>query len=88
MAERIFLNDGRILDKTKYPLMVERFAALGLPVNAPLPRPLPLPHLQISPLHVADSLKKYHLQQTGNRLLILAPGAEFGLETLACRLLC
>ena len=33
------LNDLRILDKQRYPLMIERFMALAYPPAAPLPQP-------------------------------------------------
>src|SRR5690606_32881210 len=40
------LNDCRILDKQRYPLMVQRFAALAYPATSALPEPLPRPALQ------------------------------------------
>nr|MDT0251025.1 lipopolysaccharide heptosyltransferase II [Endozoicomonas sp.] len=39
------LNDIRKLDKSQYPLMVERFIALAYPEGAELPKPLPIPAL-------------------------------------------
>ena len=42
------LNDCRVLDKQQYPLMVERFVALGLPTNSDLPDPLLKPALKVS----------------------------------------
>jgi heptosyltransferase-2 len=41
------LNDLRILDKKQYPLMIERFMALGLPFDAELPEEYPFPKLAI-----------------------------------------
>jgi len=71
------LNDCRTLDKAMYPLMVERFAALAYPPGAPLPRPLPLPHLQVDPDRT-DSLR-YRLGLSADKpVLVLCPGAEFG----------
>src|SRR5690606_7297835 len=43
----VLLNDLRILDKQRYPLMIERFMALAYPSGAELPRPYPRPSLQI-----------------------------------------
>lgn len=62
------LNDYRKLDKNKYPLMIERFMALGLDANAALPKDYPMPHLQVS-------LKENH---SSLPILALCPGAEFG----------
>ena len=42
------LNDIRKLDKSKYPLMVERFVALAYPEGTALPEPLPIPALQVN----------------------------------------
>jgi len=74
---RYLLNDVRTLDKTKLPLMIQRFAALGLSAHAKLPEKLPLPALKISAETLAATLKKYTLSPT-KKLLALAPGAEFG----------
>lgn len=73
----LFLNDARSLDKTRLPLMVQRFAALGLAPEAALPESLPWPSLVISPTTLAAALTKYQLTRP-TRLLVLAPGAEFG----------
>ncbi len=71
------LNDIRRLDPERYPLMVERFAALALPPGADLPRPLPWPTLGI------DAGNQQQLRSAlgldGERpLLGICPGAEFG----------
>jgi heptosyltransferase-2 len=71
------LNDIRTLDKEKYPLMIERFAALAYPKNTALPAQLPRPHLAIKDDELAAALKKYQLNVDAH-VLALCPGAEFG----------
>ncbi len=75
---RLLLNDARRLDKQRWPLMFQRFAALGLPPNAALPDPMPKPRLTIDPAKRAAALEKYALSIPEHPLLIIAPGAEFG----------
>jgi len=73
------LNDGRYLDKKRYPLMFQRFVSLGLPANAPLPEHLPWPQLIVDPKKRDAALEKYGLIINSNQpLMIIAPGAEFG----------
>jgi heptosyltransferase II len=62
------LNDLRALNKTKYPLMIERFMALGLAKDAELAKPYPYPHL---------SAKKIN-EKSNKRVLVLCPGAKYG----------
>lgn len=71
------LNDVRVLDKQKYPLMIERFAALAFPVNTALPTVLPWPELSINDAERQQTLQKYHLNIDAP-VLALCPGAEFG----------
>ena len=71
------LNDVRVLDKSAYPLMIERFVALAYPEQAELPTPLPRPHLAINPTNVDGALQKFFLQ-ADRPVLALCPGAEFG----------
>lgn len=73
----ILLNDLRILDKKRYPLMIERFMALALPKNAELPAEYPIPALKISEETQEKALKKYGLSKD-KPILALCPGAEFG----------
>ena len=75
---RFLLNDARRLDKQRWPLMFQRFAALGLPPNAALPDPMPKPRLTIDPAKRAAALEKYAISIPERPLLIIAPGAEFG----------
>lgn len=71
------LNDLRALDKQKYPLMVQRFAALAFAPHAPLPPSLPYPQLTIDEAARARALAHFNLDPA-LPLLALCPGAEFG----------
>ena len=71
------LNDLRILDKERYPLMIERFMALAYEAGAPLPKPYPQPRLQIDQASRAQALEKFGLR-LDRPVLALCPGAEFG----------
>lgn len=71
------LNDRRRLDKTRYPLMIERFMALGLAPDAALPAHYPIPELQVTAASQNATLKKYQLT-LDKQVLALCPGAEFG----------
>ena len=71
------LTDCRKLDKEKFPLMVQRFAALAEPESAQ-----PLLNLKSPDFHVDDaqrslSLKKYSLD-LDKPIIAICPGAEFG----------
>lgn len=71
------LNDRRRLDKQRYPLMIQRFAALAYPDGAELPAQLPHPALIVDEAARARLLHQHGLN--GDRpLLALCPGAEFG----------
>ncbi len=72
------LNDIRRLDKKRYPLMIERFMALGLERDETLPETYPLPELQISPLSQTAALSNHQLPRPLKPVLALCPGAEFG----------
>lgn len=72
------LNDMRRLDKQRYPLMIERFMALGLPENAALPAEYPIPDLQISAGSQQKALARHQLANPTTSVLALCPGAEFG----------
>ncbi len=71
------LNQRRRLDARRYPLMIERFMALGLPAGAPLRRPYPRPRLQIDQDNRDRLVREYQLVTSGG-VLVLCPGAEFG----------
>ena len=71
------LNDCRQLDKQRYPLMVQRFAALAYPDGASLPATLPMPRLQADA--AAGRVLQARLWLTSDKpALVLCPGAEFG----------
>lgn len=74
----LILNDARRLNKKKYPLMIERFMALGLKKDENLSEPYPIPALVVSETSCEAALKKHHLQKTTQPILALCPGAEFG----------
>ncbi len=72
------LNDMRYLDKTRYPLMIERFMALGLERHEALPAVYPVPELHITPASQATALAHHQLVSPVRPVLALCPGAEFG----------
>lgn len=71
------LNDIRVLDKDRYPLMIERFMALAYDQDAEIPKPYPQPRLQIDEASRAEALAKFELG-LDRPVLALCPGAEFG----------
>ncbi len=70
------LNDLRRLDKDRYPLMIQRFAALAYPDGAELPAQLPYPALTIDAPAQERLLAQFGLGDAP--FLALCPGAEFG----------
>lgn len=71
------LNDIRPLDKKRFPLMVQRYAALALPKNsAPLDE-FPFPRLVVDQQHRPQLVTKFGLR-LDRPLLIICPGAEYG----------
>lgn len=72
------LNDMRYLNKSQYPLMIERFMALGLDRNEKLPTEYPLPVLHISAESQRLALTHHQLTHSIRPVLALCPGAEFG----------
>jgi heptosyltransferase II len=73
----ILLNDIRAINKLELRRTVDQFVALGLPKTAP--RQLHLPRPQLSPGNIARSLTKLGLSRCNKKLLVLCPGAEYGL---------
>lgn len=71
------VNDVRPLDKARLPMTVQRFVALGLTRDAPLP-PVPVPALQVKPAEVASALRRHGLARPTVPVLGLCPGAEYG----------
>lgn len=75
------LNDWRILDKKKYPMMIQRFLALGIArtsANKPIDWQRYKPCLAIKPERINPNLKNLSLAIKDKPLLILCPGAAFG----------
>jgi heptosyltransferase-2 len=71
------LNDIRVLDERRYPLMVQRFVALAHPPTLELPAQLPRPALTVDVAARAELLRQHGLDGPAP-LLALCPGAEFG----------
>jgi len=71
------INNRHILNKTKYPSMIERFMALALAPNANLSKPYPYPKLTIDQNNLHNLLVKLNLN-TNLLIVALCPGAEFG----------
>ncbi len=74
----LIMNDARVLDKKRYPLMVPRFLALGLPREEALPSVYAYPELSSTAAAQAAVLKKLNLPAPAAPVLALCPGAEFG----------
>lgn len=72
------LNDLRVLDKSRYPLMVQRFVALGLDKGASVPERCPAPCLNVTDAQVEQAMSAQGLASSDGALLALCPGAEFG----------
>ena len=72
------LNDARRLDRTKLPLMIQQFMALGIEKDEHLPQQPALPLLSISKTSVEKTLRDLKLTQTESPILVLCPSAEFG----------
>lgn len=75
---RFLLNDVRKLNKHKFPLMTQRFMALGLLLHEALPDTYLRPALSVSSDALVETLEKYNLSVPERPMLALAPGAEFG----------
>lgn len=73
----LLLNDCRRLDKEKYPLMVQRFAALAMPETELPPADIPAPSLLRDDTQIQVSLQAFELD-VDRPVLALCPGAEFG----------
>lgn len=74
----LLLNDYRRLDKTQYPLMIERFAALAYAKGDNIPDNLIWPSFDISQANVEKSLQQLQLNAPSKPMLAICPGAEFG----------
>lgn len=75
--QRYFLlNDYRRLNKSRYPSLIERYAALGLPKDA-LRKDLSQPKLTVDADNLQHCLTTLNLS-TDRPILGLCPGAEYG----------
>lgn len=72
------LNDHRVLNKKRYPLMVQRYIALAYDKHDNIPSALFRPSLTIDANNVEAALKKHVLNAQDKPILVLCPGAEFG----------
>lgn len=72
------LNDVRVLDRARLPRVVDRFVALGLARDEPLPANLPEPRLAVQPQQVAAALARLGIAAPSRPLLGVCPGAEYG----------
>ena len=71
------INDLRTLDPKRYPTMIQRFLALGLPKKAP-PPPLLSPKITVNKTEVDGTLEKLSLNPMEKPVLVLCPGAKYG----------
>lgn len=72
------LNDMRVLDQKRYPLMVERLLALGLPKDAPLPEEKIWPTLQANTHKINATNQALGLDPDAAPVLVFCPGAAYG----------
>lgn len=72
------INDIRRLDKDRLPMTAQRFMALGLAADEPLPDDLPLPTLCIAPEAASVTLQKLVPSRGKRPVLAVCPGAAFG----------
>jgi heptosyltransferase-2 len=72
------VNDMRPLDKSILKKTVERFVALGRAKHDDLPTQLPLPALNANRDNIAALLQAQGIPYSGNPVLGLCPGAEYG----------
>ncbi len=72
------LNDARHLDKSRLPMTVQRFVALGVHAGAALPAEFPRPSLAVTESGVEMALARLGLERPAAPLLALCSGAEFG----------
>ncbi|WP_457913937.1 ADP-heptose--LPS heptosyltransferase RfaF [Candidatus Gillettellia adelgis] len=76
------LNDMRVLDKTAFPLMVQRYIALAYNKRSvmcanDLPQPLLFPRLQISEAEILKISSAFNFNNH-RPMISFCPGAEFG----------
>lgn len=72
------LNDTRSLDKQAWPMMAQRYLALGLKAHEVLPTKIPQPALTSTPEQRRATLARLSLHTDERPILALCPGAEYG----------
>jgi heptosyltransferase II len=72
------LNDIRLLDKNKLTRTVDRYVALGLDRDEPLPAEIPAPRLLANLGQARAALERLQVKHSDKPILALAPGAEYG----------
>ncbi len=72
------LNDIRYLNKTHYPMMIERYLSLGIPPNQTLISPYPYPQLEVSIESRNQILEKNEHLRLNQPILAMCIGAEYG----------
>ena len=72
------LNDIRALDKKALPKTIDRFIALGLEKNSPLPSNLPQPLLTTDKQNALRALERVGHKLSEKKTLGICPGAEYG----------
>ncbi|MGH8496363.1 MAG: lipopolysaccharide heptosyltransferase II [Gammaproteobacteria bacterium] len=70
------INDLRVRDDTRASQTVERFVSLGVPADAPAPS-IPTPRLDVDAENQARLVAALGLE-SGDRIVALMPGAEYG----------
>ena len=76
-ARNVLLTDCRRLDPSVYPLMVQRFLALGLESTQQAPTEFPEPALEIDNELAMTTAREYGLNPQA-KVMVICPGAEFG----------
>ena len=71
------INDMRVLDKSTYPRMIDRFVALGLEEGTGLPSNIPFPSLSVNQENLDTLIENFEIDPS-LPLICLCPGAEFG----------
>jgi heptosyltransferase-2 len=71
------INDMRPLDREALPMTIQRFVVLGLPRDAPLPEPFPVPRLVASAANKIALRYKFRLDANRPAIAFM-PGAEYG----------
>ena len=71
------LNDARHLDKRQLAMTVQRFVALGMPLDTPKPLDFEAPRLSIQGIDQQTAIDKFGLH-SDRPILALCPGAEYG----------